>query len=122
MSITHNERDSNRGRRSFTLLFLRQVERGAARGVDRVDARREEQERLHFLQQLAGQFRGRGSMEEIKKEWSCCRAQQDQPKGRDRRCDDEHDNIPRQDSERRGDRPCDDEHDLSHGRTAQAKR
>jgi len=61
-------------------------------------------------------------MEEIKKEWSCCRAQQDQPKGRDRRCDDEHDNIPRQDSERRGDRPCDDEHDLSHGRTAQAKR
>ena len=37
MSITHNAGDSNRERRSLTLLFLRRGEKEAARGVDGVD-------------------------------------------------------------------------------------
>ena len=37
MSITHNAEDSNRERRSLTLLFLRRGEKEAARGVDGVD-------------------------------------------------------------------------------------
>jgi hypothetical protein len=102
VGITHNAEDSNRERRSLTLLFLRRGEKEAARGVDGVAGS------LALPATISRSVcirrgRGRGSMEEIKKEWSCCRAQQDQPKGRDRRCDDEHDNIPRQDSERRGD-------------------
>ena len=36
MGITHNAEDSNRERRSLTLLFLRRGEKGAARGVDGV--------------------------------------------------------------------------------------
>ena len=36
MSITHNAGDSNRERRSLTLLFLRRGEKEAARGVDGV--------------------------------------------------------------------------------------
>ncbi len=37
MSITHNAGDSDRERRSLTLLFLRRGEKEAARGVDGVD-------------------------------------------------------------------------------------
>jgi hypothetical protein len=37
VSITHNAEDSNRERRSLTLLFLRRGEKEAARGVDGVD-------------------------------------------------------------------------------------
>ena len=94
MSITqcHSAEDSNRERRSLTLLFLRRGEKEAARGVDGVAGA------LALPATISSSVwhdEEEGSKERIKEEikgkWSTTKQdEQDLPKERDRRCDDEH--------------------------------
>jgi hypothetical protein len=94
VSITqcHSAEDSNRERRSLTLLFLRRGEKEAARGVDGVAGA------LALPATISSSVwhdEEEGSKERIKEEikgkWSTTKQdEQDLPKERDRRCDDEH--------------------------------
>ena len=94
MSITHSAEDSNREWRSLTLLFLRQGEKEAARGVDGVAGA------LALPATISSSVwhgEEEGSKERIKEEvkenskWSTTKQDgQDLPKERDQRCDDKH--------------------------------
>ena len=96
--MPHGAKDPNRERRSLTLLFLRRGEKKAARGVDGVDGVAGALVLPATISSSVWHDEEEGSREEIKEnsKWSTTkRDEQDPPKERDRRCDDEHSKMQR---------------------------